>query len=186
MNTKIPIFRPALVFTLALSCACSTQEFPPVSNSLCEGNAGFGMRITMPAPVDICVPDGAVVATYEESANDAFRIESSFDADGVTYDVSIRFLVPPILPTTLVLSADSTIFARNPNSVWFCYREEKPPDYQYRTLSVTGNFRVSFADRDVAVGGFDNMTIVLTDSTGVDSLATRTIAQGFFSVSPDK
>jgi len=182
----------AVLATLVLSGCGRVAETVDPNDRLCRGRGAFGASITgTPAPVEMCLADDAdggaaeVHVTYADGDN-RYLVVASHDVDGVTYEISLSFVIQQKIPHDLRITTVRTEALADVNSVWFYYREAAGTGgYEYVSSLVQGEFRVTLSSENVAAGTFGNVAIELVDTaTGADA-GTRAIPEAFFAVTPD-
>ena len=189
MRHRAPLLPIAIVLCLFAAIGCTQTDGDTVDpeSKLCNSGSGFGARIDgAPEPVEMCVSDANAVTTFGDMAPDRYYIAADFTAeDGRTISVEISFVLQPLTPASLQLRTNIDAAFLDPTSVWFQYREYKDSEFDYQSVGVLGDFRVSVNDDMVAAAWFGNMTIDLEDIDGND-VGSRTISEGFVSVLPDE
>lgn len=175
------------VVSLPFLAACEENTVAEDTNRLCGNTSpSLAARISgTPQPVDLCVSNDEAKTTYSTAPSGRYLVSGDFVADGVVYSIRIGFFLQPNQPQTLSMTSDSLFAASNPGSAWFFYAEREAGSYEYATASVTGDFRLTIGDQNVAVGTFTNVEIQLESIPDQNSAGTRMISEGYFSVTPD-
>jgi hypothetical protein len=187
MKLSIWVTASFAVLTLLLSVACSDDEKPldPEEN-LCAGESGVGARLTgRAAPVDICVPDNVVVTSFtEQNRYDVTaRVTGS---DRTVFEIQMRFPHKTNFPSQLNLTGNFSHAEGDPDGVWFSYKEFPPEGDAVESSAVTGGtFTLSFSDTEVAAGTFQGIVLDIQIEGTNDPAGSRTIPEGFFSISTD-
>jgi len=171
----------SMVFVLG--CSEDSDGVNP-SDRLCGGESGFAAMINGgPRPVEMCVSDDATVANYVPLGNVArYEIRALFVSDSLTVEVQLGFFVQPSTPTTLILTTNQAQAESDPGAAWFFYRETKLGTYDYVAATVNGVLTVTFNDPSVAVATFGGVDLELDDVSSGDPMGSRSISEGYVSV----
>lgn len=139
----------------------------------------------MAATLDLCVSNNDTDALYETAPAAHYEVSAVFTSGALTIVIATEFLVHPSWPVELILTPNVTLAQADPNYVYFSYAETAAGQ-SYASMDVTGNFTLAFSDASIAVASFSGVTITLEDTASPGSaVATRTISEGFVSVSAD-
>lgn len=182
-STHLTLALTVIVCALCLSCESS----PTVTEAdkLCQGRPGFGARITGAGPaVDMCVPEEETSTTLGRFSVSRYDILARFQADSLTFEIELSFLMNANLPAALNVTGNRAEAFLDPNGVWFAYRETKTGDYAYESTVAAGFFSLTFADTGVVVASFSDVRVDLTDSQG-NAAGSRVIQEGFLSAIPE-
>jgi hypothetical protein len=176
---------PVLILILAAGCSSEDIVDP---DKLCRQGAALAARVDGGAmALDVCVSQDATDARYETLPNDHYEVTGTVTQGGVTFTLWVNFAVypPASWPVTLTPTTDVDVASNDPNFVYF-YVRETDAGQDLRSMDVTGNFTLSFSDASIAVAAFSNMTVTMEDAASPGtSVGTRTISEGFVSVSAD-
>ncbi len=175
----------ALLAVVAVLGGCSDDEITD-PNKLCAFGAGVAARISgTPQPLDLCVPNDETTVTYADPPADRYRLTAVGVSDSVEFTIEISFRLQNNQGHNLRITSDATDAFTDPGAAWFYYREMKPGAYDYSTSSVSGDFKLTISDQNVAAGTFSNLAIELEHTTSGIAAGSRMITEGFFSVTPD-
>jgi hypothetical protein len=194
---KVVIWKPALFagLLLWLCVACGDESNPTeAEDNLCAGESGFGARVMGRASrVDVCVPDDNVVDNVEKGVVTFFTVENRYNVtaettarDGTIYQIQMNFPHKPNFPAALNLTGNQAQAKNDPDGVWFYYREIPSEGDAVESVAITGgSFTLSFSDTDVAAGTFQGVGLEIQIQGTHDPAGSRSIPEGFFSISTD-
>jgi hypothetical protein len=172
---------PSITALFLLGCS---KDDPVVTDSLCAGESGVGIRVEGRAqPLDVCVSDTAVDALLTSSDHYDVSAQLNLD-DGSLVQVRILFTHRADVPVTLRLVNSTTEATSDPSTAYVFYEEAPGGGTPIQSSLITGGtFRVTFNDDKVAVGTMENISMDMTNVLTGDPAGQRRIAEGFFSVS---
>ncbi len=178
------VFFTGLLCLVVLSAGCGNDRGPADPGKLCPMGAGFGARIAgMPNGVDMCVADDRVTTLLDNGSPGRYDLAAVFTtADSITIEFDISFFSHTDLPQSLVITNDPNL--PGADDVWCFYRETLPGTYDYASLSISGNFTLTFSDPTVVVATFSSLQVSLEDAGGTPA-GSRMISEGFLALTPD-
>jgi hypothetical protein len=186
MRTHRAFVYSALLAAVAILGGCSEDEAITDPNKLCAHGAGVAARISgAPDPIELCVPNDETTATYTAPPDDRYDLTATGVIDTIEVTIEISFQLQNNQIRNLRITSDGADALADPSAAWFSYREVKPGVYDYSTRSVSGDFRLTVSDSNVATGTFTNLTIELEETISGVAAGSRMISEGFFSVTPD-
>lgn len=183
------------VLVLALPFGCSEKDSPTeATDNLCPGQDGVGVRVTGRAKrVDICVLDDVVVGSVDSGVWTVFTTQGRYDvsarmvaSDGTTFEIQMLFPHKTDLPKKLNLTGNQAQAIDDPDGAWIYYREIPDGGDAVESVSVSGGtFTLSFSDQSVTTGTFADIGLALENTGTGEPAGSRTITEGFFSISTD-
>lgn len=184
----------ALLMTVALT-GCSEDSNPAeAKDKLCDGASGLGARVSgRAAPIDVCVPDDHPSGGADKEVITSFTAQNRYDvtarmtaADGTIFEIQMIFPHQDQVPKALNLTGNLAQASGDPDGAWFYYQEIPPTGDPVESTAVTaGTFTLSFSDTDIAAGTFAGVSLEIENANTNEAAGTRSISEGFFSISVD-
>jgi hypothetical protein len=168
-------------FTAAAGCGRNDPLTP--EDRLCDGEGGLGLQVEGRAqPVELCAGDAdvSVLAT----SGDRYDIAAQIDAGGVVFQVRLVFSHRADFPVSLRVVDTLAEATADPDAVWIHFEEVPAGGDAIESATVSsGTFRLGFNDADVIAATLSNVTFSMRQVSNGDGAGTRTLAEGFFSLS---
>lgn len=150
---------------------------------LCNGEAGLGALIQGRAePLEFCLDDDEVSVTI--TAFDRYDITAGMDTPDGVFRIRMVFALRPDFPVALVPVSTIDEALMYPGRAWIHYEETPDGGDAIGSLEVTGgSLRLGFNDENVLTGMLADITLTMRDPATGDAAGTRTLSEGFFSLS---
>ena len=175
----------ALLASLITVTSCSEDAVTNPENLCAREDVGVAAQISgTPDPIDLCVANDSMSTTFTAGPDNRYELTATGVSDGIQITIEISFYLQSNQPQELMITSDASSALGDDTKALFLYREIKTGDYDYSTSSVTGTFRLTVGDQNVASGTFSNLQIELDDTVGGTPAGSRTVS-GFFAVTPD-
>ena len=171
-----------IILTLLASCSGSSNPVDP-NDRLCGGEAGLGARIEgRSQPLAFCVDDGDVSVLL--TASDRYDIAAQLNTPRGVFQIRMVFALRSDFPVSLVPVATIAEATADPGKVWIYYVEIPNSGNAIESLETSGgSFRLTFSDENVLAGTLENIALTMHDVSSGDTVGTRKLAEGFFSLS---
>lgn len=150
---------------------------------LCNGEAGLGALIQgRTEPLEFCLDDGDVAVTLTDF--DRYDITARMDTPDGAFRIRMVFALRPDFPVSLVPAPTLDEAIMYPGRAWIYYEEVPDGGDAIGSLGVTGGaVRLGFNDENVLTGMLEDITLTMRDLASGDAVGTRTLSEGFFSLS---
>lgn len=173
----------ALVVTTP-GCGKKSNPVNP-ADRVCGGKYNLGARVSgRSSPFDFCVSDkdASVIFTSESR----YDIRAQYVTSNTTFELQMLFPHNANFPVVLNLTSNLAAAESDPNGCWLYYSETASDGTTLESYDITdGSFTLTYSDGTVVAASFDGVTLKMRNQdTGTDA-GTRTLDQGFLSLTVD-
>ncbi len=173
----------ALLLCLALCLACEGNDPVEPDDRLCTVDTGLGAEIVgRSSPVAFCLDDDDVSVVLTTS--NRYDVSGQMSTASGVFQIRMVFALRADFPVSLTPVSTVAEATADPDNVWIYYEEAPDGGDPIESLAVTaGTFRLTFSDENVLTGTMKGISFNMGDVSNSDPAGTRTISEGFFSLS---